>query len=296
MDDDAQTQPEPVRLPVAPVSVRNAAISELTHVNDFVQTQSAASWGKSSAVPEWTVGDVVTHLNLAIAVYNRLVGVVLAGKGSGGIWRAMGKVSEKIAPVAMPAFNAVNRSLPRMIDRALSPEVIRAQFSTSARNLREQLMRVGPEDYSRPVYYAGGPWPLSFFLSAVVDELAVHGWDMASPTDPLAHLSAEARQVIPHFFWSGTPFLLHLPKGTAGTVQVSIVDPSIDLWWQMEGGKAIPRVGKADKADATCTGEAGTLALVLAGRIKPEDAVRTTSLRLEGDEALARTFLRSWRI
>src|SRR5579859_8078348 len=296
MDDDAQTHPEPVQLPVAPASVRDAAVIELTRVNEYVQTRSAAGWTTPSAVPDWTVGDVATHLNLAIAVYSRLVGIVLAGQGSGGVWRAMGKISERLAPVAMPAFNKINSAIPRVIDRALSPEVIRAQFSTSSRNLREQLSRVGPQDYTRSVYYAGGPWPLSFFLSAVVDELAIHGWDMVSPTDPQARLSLEARQVIPHFFWSGTPFLLHLPKDTAGTVQIAVSDPPTYLWWQIEKGKATPQVGQAEKAGAICTGDAGALALVLAGRIKAEDALRTTALQVDGDETLARAFLSSWRI
>ncbi|MBV9282051.1 MAG: maleylpyruvate isomerase N-terminal domain-containing protein, partial [Chloroflexi bacterium] len=212
MTDEEQTTPEPAQLPMDPSQVRTATVAELGRLDAFVQGLSLDSWSKPSAVPGWTVGDVVAHLNLVLALSGRLVDAVVSGKGSGSVWRALDRVGQRVGPVAGRAFDALNTSLPRVIDRALSPEVIKGQLATSARTFGEKLARVESGDYTRPVYYRGGPWPLSFFLSAVLAELAIHGWDIASRLDPHAHLSDDARLVLPWFFWSGTPFMLRLPK------------------------------------------------------------------------------------
>jgi len=288
--------PEPAQLPVAPGSVRTAALAELGRLGDLVQKLTLEDWPKPSAVSGWSIGDVVAHLNLALAVSGRLINAVTAGKGSGRVWKTIDQLGQKVAPVAGPAFNAINSALPRAIDRALSPEVIKGQFATSSRTFRDTLTRVGSEDYTRPVYYRGDPWPLSFFLAAMVNELAIHGWDIASRLDPQAHLSEDARSVLPWFFWSGTPFMLRLPKHSEGTIQASLSDPSIEMWWSLADQEIKQGVGQTERPDVTLTGVSGTFVLTLAGRIPAQDALRTTSLQAEGREELARTFLGAWTI
>jgi hypothetical protein len=141
-----------------------------------------------------------------------------------------------------------------------------------------------------------GPWPLPFFLSYLVDELAVHRWDMATPLDPTAHLSEEARNVLPWFFWSGTPFMLRIPKQITGTVQVSLDDPAVRMWWAMASDGTKQGVDEAENPDVAITGQSGTFVLAVAGRLAPEHALRTTSLTATGDATLARAFLGSWKI
>jgi len=240
---------EPAQLPVAPGSVRTAALAELGRLGDLVQKLTLADWPKPSAVSGRSIGDVVAHLNLALAVSGRLINAVTAGKGSGRVWKTIDQLGQKVAPVAGPAFNAINSALPRAIDRALSPEVIKGQCATSSRTCRDTLSRVVSEDYTRPVYYRGDPWPLSFFLAAMVNELAIHGWDIASRLDPQAHLSEDARSVLPWFFWSGTPFMLRLPKGTIGTVQVVLSDPQAEMWWELRQVEPAQGSGRAARAD-----------------------------------------------
>lgn len=296
MSSSEETSLEPVQLPVAPATIRTAALAELERLGSIVQGLSLDDWSKRSAVTEWSLGDVVAHINLALGLYARLLDSVIAGKGAGGAWKTFGRITKRMAPVAGPAFNAINNAIPRVIDRALSPEVIKAQFVTSSRTVRDKLDRVGPNDYSRPVYYMGGPWPLSFFLGAMVNELAIHGWDIASRLDPHAHLSAEARAVLPWFYASGTPFMLHVPAATRGTVQAKLSDPDAEIWWTLTGETPQTGAGAAQNADATITGASGTFVLVLSGRISVDEALRSTSIQIEGNTELGRAFLGGWKI
>jgi uncharacterized protein (TIGR03083 family) len=287
--------PQPALLPMAPADIRNAAAGELGRLTDLVNGLQPARWGERSAVREWSIGDVVTHLNLAFGLYRRLLGAVVSGSGAGTVWKALGRLGETVAPAASPALNALNRAIPKMLDRSLAPEVVKGQFVASSRALAQQLDAIGSNDYTRPVYYVGGPFPLSFFLAMVLNEMAIHGWDIQSRLQPDAHLSPEARAVLPWFYFSGTPFMLQPPKGTQGTVQVILEDPGAEMWWAL-GPKISQVAGRAPQADATIRGPSGIFSLVLAGRIAPADAFRTTSLTVEGNEALATALLGSWKI
>jgi uncharacterized protein (TIGR03083 family) len=291
-----ETNPEPVQLPVAPSSVRTVALSELERLNTFVQSIALEDWSKPSAVKGWTVGDVVAHLNLALGLYGRLLSTVTAGNGAGTLWKAFGQVTKSMAPVAGPAFHAINSAIPRVIDRALAPEVIKAQLAASSRTVREKVERIGSDDYTRPVYYMGAPWPLTFFLTAMVNEFAIHGWDIESSLQLEAHLSEGARAILPWFYWSGTPLMLRPSGSPNGRVQVSLQDPPARMWWDMAVTRTDQGAGEMENPDVTITGASGTFLLVLSGRIKPEDAFRTTSLEAVGNEALAKSFLKGWKV
>lgn len=296
MSEQEQRFSEALQLPVPPADIRNAVLADLLTAGDFIQRLSAEDWKQPSAVSGWTIGDVVAHLNLSLGVYSRLTDLVVAGKTGSGILRKAGQLSKSVVPVAAPALNAINSAIPKMLDRALAPEVIKGQFVAGSRSLRERLDRIVPGDYVKPVYYMGGPWPLSFFLAAADNELAIHLWDMQSRLDPGARLSAEARAVLPSFYWSATSWMLHLPKDANGTVSAVLTDPNAALWWKIEAGRATTGRGVPESADVTITGDSGTFPLMLAGRMSFDDATRSTSVRAQGREELARQFLSSWKI
>jgi uncharacterized protein (TIGR03083 family) len=296
MSEEEQRFSEALQLPVPPADIRNAVLTDLRTAGDFVQNLSAEDWKAQSAVGEWSVGDVVAHLNLALGAYSRLTDLVVSGRTGSGIFRKAGQLTKSVVPAAAPALNALNSAIPKLLDRALAPEVIKGQLVAGSRTLREKLERIGPGDYAKPVYYMGGPWPLSFFLAAADNELAIHLWDMQSRLDPQARLSPEARSVLPSFYWSATSWMLHLPKDTKGTVSVVLTDPNAAFWWKIEGGHATTGRGVPESPDVTINTDSGTFALMLAGRTSFDDATRNNSLNVEGREDLARRFLSAWRI
>jgi uncharacterized protein (TIGR03083 family) len=289
-------QAEPVQLPIAPGTARDATLAELDKLVAFVRGLELSEWSKPSAATPWTVGDVITHLNLALGLYNRLLSTVSKGGGGGSVWKAFGQITKAMAPAAAPAFDAINRELPRVLDRALAPEVRRGQFEASARTFRERLTGLDSKDFTRPVYYIGGPWPLSFFLTWILNEMAIHRWDMTSPRDPGAGLDEPARNMLPWFYWSATPFMLHLPKGTTGSIQVSLPDAGAEMWWRA-GDKGVEQgVSRTTQPDVTITGHPSVFVLTLAGRIPADDALEKTPLTATGNTDLAKAFLRGWRI
>lgn len=295
MTNETEAEPEPAHLLVAPNQVRKAALQELTDLAAFVARLTDKEWTKASAVSEWSIGDVIAHLNLALGLYGRVLDAAFAGHGGGKAWKVFADLTKKVGPSASSAFNAVNSAIPKAISGALSAEVIQGQYAAGTRKLRKRVERVGSQDYTRPIYYMGRPWPLSFFLAAVVNELAIHGWDMKSQVDIDAHLGDDARAVLPWFYWGGTPFMFRPPAGLRGTVQAMLVDPSVAMWWSIDANGVKQGAGEV-KADVTISGETGTFVLALAGRISPEDALRATSITAEGDEELARKLLGNWRL
>jgi len=286
----------PVQLPIAPGAVKMVALAELDRAQPFVQNLSMADWTRASKVAGWTIGDVVTHIGLTIALYSRVLDAARAGRTAGGVWKVAGRIGKRVAPAASPALNALNRAVPRLIDKSLAPEVIKGQFSASVRLLRTKVDAISPEDFTRPIYYMGSAWPLSFFLAGLVDEISIHCWDCASVLDQSAALSEQARSVIPWYFWSGTSLMLRLPKGTIGTVQVSLDDPPAAMWWKLRSDQPLTGAGRVDSPDVTIAGASGMFSLVIAGRITLDAAEHITSLRLQGDRQIAQQFMSAWKI
>lgn len=295
MTEDERENIAPAQLPVAPAQICQAALAELESLARFIPELTLDDWEKPSAVPAWTIGEVVAHLNLVLGLYSRVLDAGLAGRGSGSMWRAFGDVTKRIGPAAAPAFNAINNAVPRLVEGTLSPETIKGQFAASSRRFRERVARIGPTDYGRPLHYMGRAWPLSYFLAVTVNELAIHGWDMRSRLDPEAHLSSEVRAVLPWFYWSGTPIMFRPPTGLRGTVQALLVDPSVSMWWSIDAEGVKQGIGEV-KADVTLSGESGTFVLVLAGRFMPKGAMRATSISADRDEDMASAFLKSWKL
>jgi hypothetical protein len=209
--------------------------------------------------------------------------------------KRFGQVTRTVAPAVAPAFHAVNSAIPKLVDLTLTPKAIRQQFASGAASVRAKLEGLEPGDFGGEVYYVGGPWPLAFFLAAMLNEFAIHGWDMASVRDPQATLSFDSRTVLPWFYWSGTPFMLRPPAGTSGAITARLSEPDMEMWWRIEGG-ITQGMGAQESSDATVGGDSGTFVLTLAGRIKALEAVRFGALTVQGNGELAATFLRSWRI
>lgn len=293
-DENSAPPPELTQLPVNPGRVREVALSELDRLEGIVRDLSLDDWKLKSAAEGWTIGDVVAHLDVGLSLYARLLEAVSGGAGAGKVWKAFGKFGEKVAPMAGPAFNAVNTAIPRIIERALAPEVVKGRFEASARKVREQLNRLESADYTRPVYYIGGPYPLSFFMALMVNEMAVHGWDIQSRLRTDAHIDEAAGSVLPWFYWSATPLMLKLPAGTSGTIWVSVQDPPAQMWWSLADGKT--GTGSIENPDVEISGPASPFVLALAGRIPAEDVMAKTLLAVSGNRSLARTFLESWKI
>src|SRR5947209_9275408 len=110
------TDEQPIQLPMAPSAVRSVALAELERSSAFVAGLSLDDCSRSSADSGWTIGDVVAHLALTLGLYGRLISAAGAGRTGKGLWKAMGQLSERVAPATSPALNSINRAIPRLMD------------------------------------------------------------------------------------------------------------------------------------------------------------------------------------
>jgi Mycothiol maleylpyruvate isomerase N-terminal domain len=215
--------------------------------------------------------------------------------GSSSVARGIGWVAGSVMPSAAPLFDTMNAVIPKALGRVLSPQGVKAQFAAGARNTRRRLQQVGPDDYTRPVYFEGGPYPLAFYIGIIVNELAIHGWDIESKIAQAADLSHHARRVLPWFYWGSTPLMLHPRKYISGTVQVFLSDPESAMWWSFGDGSVTVGRGITSHQDAQIRGSGSSFVLAVAGRINPVDAVDSL-LNVEGNRNLVERFLGSWQL
>lgn len=289
----AQSEP----LPLAPRTIRDGALGEVERFTRLVERLPRTDWARPSAAVGWTVGDVVAHLALVLGLSNRLLGTIRGGGGAGPVVQTLGRLSGTVLPAAGPIFDRVNSALPKVMNRVLAPEVVKQQVVAGAHQAQEHLTHLDPASYTRPIYLGARPYPLSFYLAALVNELALHGWDIAATRDgdDAASLSAEACRILPWFYWSGTALMLRLPKRTQGTIQVLLSEPESALWWAVSEGSVDVGRDTARAPAATLRGPSGPYLLTLAGRRDVATSL-VAPLNVDGDRVLAEQFLGSWHL
>ncbi len=281
--------------PIAPTEITDAAITELEHLSSLIAGLSVTDWSRPSAARSWTIGHVAVHLDLFVRLYGRFLGAVLAGRGSSRAARALGRISASVLPSAAPVFDAINAFIPRAVGCVLTPEAVKTQFAAGALNARARLLRLHVDDYTRPVYYEGGPYPLAFYIGVMVNELAIRGWDMESRLDPFAELNDRARAVLPWFYWGSTRLMLRPSSEINGTVQVVLTEPESSMWWTLRDDCVAMGRELTPKPDTQIRGSSGGFLLAVAGRVKPADALDSV-LKVEGDRELAQRVLGSWHL
>jgi hypothetical protein len=279
--------------PIVSSVIRDGAVAELDHLARVIASLSSSEWSRPSAVEGWSIGDVATHLDLVVGLYSPFLRTVLAGRGSSAVAKAIGWLTGSILPTAAPILDLINGVIPKAVDRVLSPGVVKRQFAAGARKTRKHLLEFGPDDYARP---EGGPYPLWFYLAIIVNELAIHGWDIESRIGSVAAgLSDHARRILPWFYRSGTPLMLRPRREVIGTVQVSLSEPASAMWWSLGHGSVEVGQDLVSHPKSEIRGPSGAYLLALAGRLKAAD-VLGSSLSVDGDYRLAESFLSSWHL
>jgi hypothetical protein len=118
------------RLPIAPEAIKHGALIEVEHISHLVEMLSPSDWSRPSAVTGWTVGEVVAHLDVIIGMYGSFLGTTMAGGfGSRRTAKLVGWFTSAILPPAVPAFDAVNATIPNVMYRLLTREQLSANSS-----------------------------------------------------------------------------------------------------------------------------------------------------------------------
>lgn len=267
--------------------------TEADGLAQFLDTLSADEWQCPSACDLWTIRDVVAHLIWAADFYTDTVSRGMQGDISQPEGRPPGDAPDA---ASMPAY--FDQHAIRVRDR-LGAELM-PTFRSSSRALSNLMLSLSPRQWAMPCSFFqhhGGIKPAQTFLLLILQELAIHGWDIRSRFDGTAALSAE----------SLPPLMERIPRrlGRSGFVRFPIdadrwplaryqfdlrADSALRYDLIVEGGKARMEPSENALADVTLHCDRATFVLMMYKRLTLHPAVAQGRLTVEGDQALAAVF------
>jgi uncharacterized protein (TIGR03083 family) len=248
----------------------------------------AAAWDQQSACEQWRVKDVVAHLVGNAEFYATTVERGLKGQYD----RPHGRPP---AGTGHPSLGAAMTAAGAIANREKLGDQLLATLAANTDRLLRVLLGLSPEGRHKPCYHPGGIVPAENFVDLRFKELALHQWDIRSVLEPDA-------EVVP----GSWPSMIVL-------ITESLASGS--LRWAFWGGPALSQPVRYRfevlepphfRADIVVAGDtfrveepsdhpaaaafrchAGTLALLVYGRLTVADAVSQGTLVVQGDSGLA---------
>jgi uncharacterized protein (TIGR03083 family) len=252
----------------------------------FLDTLSEDDWQRPSACDLWTIRDVVAHLVWAADFYTDTVSRGVHGDISQPDDHPPGDAPDQ---ASMPAY--FHQHTIRMRDRLgmrLMP-TFRSRFQA----LSNLMSGLSPKQWEMPCsffHYRGGKQPAYAFLFLIIQELAIHGWDIRSRFDKTASLSVE----------SLPPLLERIPRRSG----FSSFPIDTERWPHMryrfdlsrdcelrydlavEGGRVHMEPSDNNPADVTLHCDQSTFVLMMYKRLTLDSAVSQEHLSVDGDQEL----------
>ncbi len=242
----------------------------------------------------WTVGDMIAHLVWFAETYGGMMERGLRDDLSppegfpdtGTLKR--GESSE------LYAMAAINRR------KELGPDLFPALNERYDR-LNAMLSGIGPEDWRKPCYHTSRLRPVESFLPTIIQELAVHEWDIRSGLGGTPVLSAESLPALMGKLPLGkratnsrpwrVPFPtrpdLCLPK----RYRFNLSGPGgFKLDFAVEGDIPGLEASGEGPADLYVTGDTSTFILMMYNRLSMDWALSTGSFAAEGDLEMVADF------
>jgi uncharacterized protein (TIGR03083 family) len=267
--------------------------TEAERLQDYLGTLSPAAWHYASACAGWEVGDAVAHLIRGAEAYVE--------------WIARGLHGDTAPPPRSPAADTENTAA-RSAHRAQRAIAIRislgdqllptlqactAQFTAFLEGLTTQ-------DWERSCYHPTGLHPARRFVDLYISELAMHGWDIRSQLEPVAHLSDESLPVfldlVPNLnlvrwtFRPGSRLPASIRYRFVLTDHVSHVYGIVvtgDQAWLTQPG--------TDTAHSTYQSNTETFVLLMFGRLTLSVAIAEGRMRMQGNRESITAFAQWFR-
>jgi uncharacterized protein (TIGR03083 family) len=213
-----------------------------------------------SGAAEWTVAQVLSHLGSGAEIATAIVTAALAGD-----------------PV--PGQDANERIWDRW--NALGPEEQAAGYiERSARYLAvvEAMSSEELETTEVELGFMPAPLPMPVYLGMRLNEVSLHGWDVAVAVDPNAEIGAEAAQTLAEHFTDGLGFLLRFSTQPAALHEPTIVEIS-ETPYTLIITDEVRMTTSPPAATATFTGPLAAVLRLLAGRLKADHTPAEVSVR-----------------
>jgi uncharacterized protein (TIGR03083 family) len=265
--------------------------TEAERLQDYLGTLSPAAWHHPSACTEWEVGDVVAHLARGAEAYLEWITRGLRGDTAPPASAVTAAPENATAGTARRAQRAI--ALRRSLGDQLLPtlQARTAQFYNF-------LVSLNAKDWEQRCYHPTGLQPVRRFVDLYITELGMHGWDIRSRLESVAHVSLESLPVFLEFMpdlirWTFHPGL-HWPAPRRYRFVLTDRSPHIydiviagDQAWLVQNG--------TDPAHSTCQSDTETFVLLMFGRLPLPVALAQGRMRLEGTQESISTFTQCFR-
>jgi len=260
----------------------------------YLDTLPPDAWIHPSACEGWAVRDVVGHLIFVAEFYADVIARGVQGDTALLPDRPPGDGPELAAFHAYLAARAI-------AIREREEAHLRATFRTRFEQLHHLLAGLTPQDWDTPCAFWRfvGPIPVRMFLSLVIPELAIHGWDIRSRFATPAPLSAASVPVllarIPRMLeWPGVG-ILRLDAGAPQPVRYRFeLGGAVPSTYDILVENDLARIAPVDAAPPHVTFRCATESFVLLmyRRLTLEPMMQAGHLAVDGDPGLTAAFER----
>ena len=265
--------------------------AEAERLQDYLATLSPTAWHHPSACTEWEVGDVVAHLARGAEAYMEWITRGLRGDTAPPASAAMAAPENASAGTARRAQRAI------AIRRSLGDQLF-PTFQARTARFHDFLVSLNANDWEQRCYHPTGLQPVRRFVDLYITELGMHGWDIRSRLEPVAHLSTESLPVFLDFMpdlirWTFQPGpRLPVPLRYR-FVLTDRVPHSYDI--VIAGDQAWLAPAGTDPAYSTCQCDTETFVLLTFGRLPLPAALAQGRMRLQGTEESISAFAQCFR-
>lgn len=261
---------------------------EIRRFEQYLRGLSHADWDQPSACGEWTVADVIAHILTFSTRYPARIAEALAADATSQD-RLPRRSRDRVdaAPVAQSAM---------ALRRELGDDLLEC-FRDANRSVEAAFDKVRPSDWSRLCFRPRGAETLLNVLNTFIVEMAVHRWDVESPTNAVASLAREPLPLMVERYahrprwWELVLPPRHPPLPVRFRFDITDMDVSgTDFVISADGEKYTEVAGDlAATVQLRCDAE--TFILVAYGRIPPAAAMARGRLTVSGSQEWADMFV-----
>jgi uncharacterized protein (TIGR03083 family) len=226
-----------------------------------------AVWDAPSYCKGWAVKDAVIHTVRA---------VLLLG---GGIRATLSGQPANFDPAQAQALDAQLAAQPR--------EMVVAELERAHGDFADYVDGIDVAALPFPVQLPFGTFPVWQMVVVVLNEIAIHHWDMRAGLDPGAQVNSEAVPILVSMAIQSVPLLAHGEKRD-GTWQLDVDAPTGGpLVLKVAGDKATMEPGSAASPVARLAMDGEAFVLLLWGRLDLAKAIDSGRVRVDGDRGRA---------
>ena len=243
-----------------------------------------------SPCERWNVGEVIAHLVWFAETYGGMVERGLRGDQSPN-------EGFPVVPGTMsgPAIAQLYGDSAIKLRRSLGPNLVPA-FCERYDWLNEMLNGIGPDGWDKLCYHTAKIRPVESFIPTILQELAVHEWDIRSTQEPSPTVSASVVPVLMEKIpgnrrpWS-VPF--ETKSTSPGPLRYRFdltgkVSDRHDIIVEDGNTRLEPAGDESANVSIDCSSE--TFVVMMYGRLTLESAAAAGLVKVEGDGELVSSF------